>query len=123
MKQLSRRGFFGTAAATAAIALGQFGRKDRVSAQTMELNLYSSRHYNTDNALYENFTKETGIKVNLIEAGGDELIERIKSEGANSPADILLTVDVARLSRAVQESLFAPVSRSRVLSTVPPVPR
>ena len=119
MRQVSRRVFLGTAAATAAIALGQFSRRDRVSAQTVELNLYSSRHYNTDNALYENFTKETGIKVNLIEAGGDELIERIKSEGANSPADILLTVDVARLSRATQEGLFAPVSSVILAEKIP----
>ncbi|TVQ42967.1 MAG: Fe(3+) ABC transporter substrate-binding protein [Gloeocapsa sp. DLM2.Bin57] len=119
MKQISRRVFLGTAAATAAVTFGQFGRRERVLAQTQEINLYSSRHYNTDNALYENFTQETGIRVNLIEAGGDELIERIKSEGANSPADILLTVDVARLTRADQDGLFAPVSSTILTERIP----
>ena len=52
------------------------------------VNIYSSRHYDTDLALYEDFTKQTGIKINRIEAKEDELLERIRTEGANSPADI-----------------------------------
>ena len=52
------------------------------------LNLYSSRHYQTDQALYDNFTKQTGIKINLIEGGEDALIERIRNEGDKSPADV-----------------------------------
>jgi len=119
MKQLSRRVFLGTAAATAAITLGQLKSPRKVFAQNQELNLYSSRHYNTDNALYENFTQQTGIKVNLIEGDGDELIERIKSEGQNSPADLLITVDVARLSRADQEGLFTPVSSQILIDKIP----
>ncbi len=83
------------------------------------LNLYSSRHYQTDEALYENFTKETGIKINRIEGKGDALIERIKSEGTNSPADILLTVDAGRLWRAEQAGLFQPVSSKRLDEAVP----
>ena len=83
------------------------------------LNLYSSRHYQTDEALYENFTKETGIKINRIEGKGDALIERIKSEGANSPADVLLTVDAGRLWRAEQAGLFQPVSSKRLDEVVP----
>ena len=63
------------------------------AAQEPVLNLYSSRHYQTDEALYANFTKQTGIKINRIEAGEDPLIERLKNEGANSPADVLITVD------------------------------
>ena len=66
-----------------------------------ELNLYSSRHYDTDRTLYDTFTKETGIRVRLIEGDADQLIERIRSEGANSPADVLITVDAARLARAL----------------------
>lgn len=62
-----------------------------------EVNLYSSRHYDTDLALYEDFTEQTGIKVNRIEAGADALIERIASEGEFSPADLLITVDAGRL--------------------------
>lgn len=79
-----------------------------------EVNLYSSRHYQTDEALYENFTKQTGIKINRIDGKGDALIERIRSEGANSPADILITVDVGRLWRADQAGLFQSV-RSKLL--------
>ena len=71
-----------------------------------EVNLYSSRHYDTDQALYDNFTEATGIKVNLIEAGADELIARIKSEGVSSPADLLITVDAGRLWRAEQAGSF-----------------
>ncbi|ELR96445.1 Fe(3+) ABC transporter substrate-binding protein [Gloeocapsa sp. PCC 73106] len=119
MNQLSRRVFLAGAAATTAVTLGQFNRKNRVSAQTQEINLYSSRHYNTDNALYENFTTATGIKVNLIEGNADELIERIKSEGQNSPADILMTVDVTRLWRADQEGIFTPVSSAILTEKIP----
>ena len=80
-----------------------------------ELNLYSSRHYDTDLALYDNFTKATGVKINLIEAGADELIERIKSEGEASPADLLITVDAGRLWRAEQAGIFQPIN-SQVLT-------
>ncbi len=73
------------------------------------LNLYSARHYQTDEALYANFTKATGIRINRIEAGDEQLLERIKSEGAMSPADILLIVDAARLWSAQQLGLFQPV--------------
>ncbi len=78
------------------------------------VNIYSSRHYDTDLALYEDFTKLTGIKVNRLEAGADALIERIRSEGEFSPADILVTVDAGRLWRAEENELFAPV-KSKVL--------
>jgi iron(III) transport system substrate-binding protein len=79
-----------------------------------ELNLYSARHYQTDEKLYANFTERTGIKVNRIEGKEDELLERIKNEGANSPADVFITVDAARLGQADALGLFAPV-RSKVL--------
>ena len=84
-----------------------------VAAQ--ELNLYSSRHYQTDEALYSGFTKATGIKLNRIEAGEDPLIARIKNEGASSPADVLVTVDAGRLWRAEQMGLFQPIE-SKVLA-------
>lgn len=80
-----------------------------------ELNLYSSRHYDTDERLYSNFEETTGITINRIEAGADELIERMKAEGENSPADVLLTVDAGRMWRADQEGLLSPVE-SEVLS-------
>ena len=89
------------------------------SAQDKVLNLYSARHYQTDEALYANFTKQTGIKINRIEAGENELLERIKNEGANSPADVFLTVDAARLAKADELKLFAPVSSPVLESRIP----
>ncbi len=87
-----------------------------VAAQSNLLNLYSSRHYQTDESLYANFTKQFGIKLNRIEAGEDPLIERIRNEGASSPADVLITVDAGRLWRAEQMGLFQPV-QSKVLES------
>jgi iron(III) transport system substrate-binding protein len=84
------------------------------AAQEKVLNLYTARHYQTDEALYDNFTKQTGIKVNRIEAGEDAIIERMKQEGARSPADVLMTVDAGRLWRAEQAGLLQPV-KSKVL--------
>ncbi|HYC35629.1 MAG TPA: Fe(3+) ABC transporter substrate-binding protein [Usitatibacter sp.] len=83
-------------------------------AQEKVLNLYTSRHYQTDEALYANFTKATGVKVNRIEASDDAIIERMKQEGARSPADVLMTVDAGRLWRAEQAGLLQP-TRSKVL--------
>jgi iron(III) transport system substrate-binding protein len=83
-------------------------------AQEKVLNLYSSRHYETDEALYTNFTKKTGIKINRIEGGEDPLIERLRNQGDKSPADVLITVDAGRLWRAEQLGLFQPV-KSKVL--------
>ncbi|WP_412479520.1 Fe(3+) ABC transporter substrate-binding protein [Azonexus sp. IMCC34839] len=92
-----------------------------VSAYAEEnvLNLYSARHYQTDEALYADFTKQTGIRINRIEGKEDELLERIKNEGANSPADVFLTVDAARLAKAHELGLFAPVSSKVLDSRVP----
>ena len=88
--------------------------------QSPVLNVYSSRHYETDEALYSNFTRQTGIKINRIEGGEDALIERIRNEGDKSPADVLITVDAGRLWRAEQLGLFQPV-KSKVLETrLPP---
>ncbi len=88
-------------------------------AQGMVLNLYSARHYQTDEALYSDFTKATGIKVNRIEGGEDALMERIRNEGQNSPADVLITVDVGRLWRAQEMGLFAPVKSKVLESRIP----
>jgi iron(III) transport system substrate-binding protein len=79
------------------------------------LNIYSARHYQTDEAFYADFTKQTGIKINRLDGKEDELLERIKNEGANSPADILITVDAARLAIADQAGLFQPI-QSKVLT-------
>ncbi len=83
-------------------------------AQEKVLNLYSARHYQTDNALYDDFTRQTGIKINRIELGDEPLLQRLKTEGANSPADVVLLVDAARLWRAQIDGMFQPV-QSKVL--------
>ncbi len=78
-------------------------------ADNGEVNIYSSRHYDTDLALYTDFTEQTGITVNRIEADADALIERISSEGEFSPADLLVTVDAGRLWRAEEAGILSPV--------------
>ena len=88
-------------------------------AQDAVLNLYSARHYQTDEALYANFTKATGIRINRIEAGDEQLLERLRSEGANSPADVLLIVDASRLYNAQQLGLFQPVKSALLESRIP----
>ncbi|MGB6228763.1 MAG: Fe(3+) ABC transporter substrate-binding protein [Litorimonas sp.] len=83
------------------------------------VNLYSSRHYDTDLALYEEFTDQTGIEVNRIEANANALIERIASEGEFSPADLLITVDAGVLWRADEQGLLAPVDSDVLEARVP----
>ena len=83
------------------------------------LNLYTARHYQTDEALYVDFTKQTGIKINRIEGGEDALFERIKSEGEASPADVFITVDIGRLWRAEQAGIFAPLKSAILESRIP----
>src|SRR5918992_618719 len=90
-----------------------------VLAQNKVVNIYSSRHYQTDEALYNGFTKATGININRIEAGEDALIERIRNEGARSPADVLITVDAGRLWRAEQLGFFQPVKSTVLESRIP----
>ncbi len=92
---------------------------EATSEPPKELNLYSSRHYDTDLALYENFTAKTGVKINLIEAGADELIERIQSEGNSSPADVLITVDAGRLWRAEEAGVLQAVNSDVLTDRIP----
>jgi len=84
-----------------------------------ELNLYSSRHYDTDERLYSEFEELTGITINRIEGKADELIARMQAEGMNSPADILLTVDATRLARAKAMGLLAPVESETLENRIP----
>ena len=84
-----------------------------------ELNLYSSRHYDTDERLYTDFEEMTGITINRIEGNADELIARMQAEGANSPADIFLSVDTVRLSRAKNLGLLQPVESAVLESAIP----
>ena len=87
-----------------------------VNAQDKVLNLYSARHYQTDEALYANFTKLTGIRINRLDGKEEELVERLRNEGASSPADVLITVDAARLEVADGLGLFQPI-KSQILET------
>ena len=84
-----------------------------------EVNVYSARHYDTDVELFESFTEQTGVTVNLIEGDADELIERIRSEGENSPADVLITTDAGRLWRAEEAGLLANLESDALMSAVP----
>jgi iron(III) transport system substrate-binding protein len=84
-----------------------------------ELNLYSSRHYDTDERLYSDFEEATGITINRIEGNADELIARMQAEGENSPADILLTVDTSRLERAKDLGLFQSVESEVLERRIP----
>ena len=84
-----------------------------------ELNIYSARHYQTDDALYGEFTAQTGIKVNRIEARDDELLERLRNEGVNSPADVFIAVDAARLTAAGELDLFAPIQSETLAARIP----
>lgn len=88
-------------------------------AAAQELNIYSARHYDSDEALYAAFTERTGIEINLLEADSDQLIERIRREGEASPADILITVDAGRLWRAEEADLFAPVDSDVLANRIP----
>ena len=88
-------------------------------AQEPVLNLYSARHYQTDEALYENFSKATGIRIHRIDTDDAGVLARLQSEGAASPADVILLVDAARLWRAEVEGLFQPV-RSKLLEAAVP---
>lgn len=118
--KLSRRSLLiSGASSTAALAATQVLNPKRAAAQAGEVNLYSSRHYNTDDELYDNFTRQTGIKVNLIEGKADELLARIKAEGSSSPADVFITVDAGRLWRADQAGVFAPLSSEVLESRIP----
>ena len=89
------------------------------TADAGEVNIYTSRHYDTDLALYDDFTEQTGIKVNRIEAKSNALIERIKSEGEFSPADMLITVDAGVLWRADEAEILSPVTSKILNARIP----
>lgn len=97
----------------ASFALGQAAQAEG------EVNLYSSRHYDTDERLYSEFEEQTGIRINRIEDSGSVLIERIKAEGENSPADVFLTTDAGRLWIAEEEGLFQSVDSDVLAERVP----
>ena len=89
------------------------------SAEAKEVRVYSGRHYNTDRKAFKQFSQQTGIKVRLIESTGISLIERLKREGANSNADVILLVDAARVNNAAKEGLLQPVKSQKLISNIP----
>lgn len=117
--KITRRLFLAGGTATTIVTLGQFNNNSQVNAQSGVVNVYSARHYDTDDSIYQSFTKKTGIKVNLIEAEADKLIERIKSEGANTPADVLITVDAGNLWRAQEAGILQPVKSKTLEAAIP----
>jgi len=88
-------------------------------ASAQEINIYSHRHYNTDKQLYKIFEKDTGIKVNVVKAKANELIKKLEVEGKNSPADILITSDAARLYLAQNKDLLQKVSSKKLERIIP----
>jgi len=106
-------------ACTGIVLLGLVSALTLTPAQAQEVNIYSARHYRTDETLYADFTRQTGIKVNHLEANEDELLERVRHEGASGPADILITVDAARLAKADELRLFMPLRSTLLESRVP----
>ena len=107
--------FTGLALAAATL----FGTAGIASAQEQVLNLYSARHYQTDEALYSNFTKATGIKVNRVDADDAGILARLKAEGAASPADVILLVDAARLWKGDVDGLFKPIKSPTLEAAIP----
>ena len=95
------------------------GAASVAQAQDNAINLYSARHYSTDEALYNDFTKATGIKINRVDADDAGIIARLKAEGASSPADVILLVDAARLWRGEQDGLFLPVKSKLLQDAIP----
>jgi len=86
--------------------------------ESNEINIYSQRHYEVDKKQYENFEQKTGIKVNVIKANADELLERLKNEGANSPADLFVTVDAGKLQKGAEMGLFQKINSDEINNNV-----
>ena len=87
--------------------------------QNEEVNIYTSRHYDADNLLYEQFTKKTGIKVNIISGKGSALIERLKAEGINSPGDVFFTVDAGNLANFQKQGFLQSIQSEIIKQSVP----
>lgn len=105
--------------AASAFAVSALALPALAQAQAQELNIYSARHYPTDRQLFDTFTRETGIRIRLVEGDADQLVARIQSEGRNSPADVFITVDAARLARAKEAGILAPHGSALIAQRVP----
>lgn len=106
------------ALAVSVTACGQSGSV-RSDAREGVVNLYTARHYDTDKALYDRFTEQTGIRVNIIEGNADQLIARMRSEGSASPADLFVTADAGALWRAQNANLLQPTSSETLDAAIP----
>lgn len=91
----------------------------QVQAQDKVLNLYSARHYQTDEAMYDTFTKNTGIKINRVDSDDAGIVARLKAEGSASPADVIMLVDAARLASAEAQGLFQPIKSAKLDQLIP----
>ncbi len=89
------------------------------STDKNEINIYSGRHYQADEQLYREFTHQTGIRVNLIKADTDQLINRMELEGSNSPADLFITADAGRMIQAMEKGLLQPMNMEKIAKLVP----
>ena len=106
---------------TLALTCGTLLSINTAQAQSADkvLNLYSARHYSTDEALYNDFTKTTGVKINRVDADDAGILARLKAEGTASPADVILLVDVARLWKGDVDGLFAPIKSTALEKSIP----
>ena len=107
------------ASAAFAVLLAAGSLPTRALGADQVLNLYSARHYQTDEALYDGFTRATGIRINRIEADDAGIVARLRSEGSASPADVVLLVDAARLWRAQAAGLFRPIRSATLEASIP----
>ena len=89
------------------------------TAQDKVLNIYSARHYQTDEVMYNTFSKTTGIKINRVDADDAGIVARLKAEGAASPADVVLLVDAARMASADAQGLFQPIKSAKLDAAIP----
>lgn len=103
--------------AAAALCLASFAAG--ASAQEPTLNIYSARHYQTDQNLYDGFAKAQNVKINRVDSDDAGILQRLKAEGSASPADVVLLVDAARLARADEEGLFAPIKSAVLEKNIP----
>ena len=103
------------------IILISCGKKTNQEGQQSagQVNVYTHRHYDVDQQLFDQFEQLTGIKVNVVNASADELIQKMEMEGAQSPADVLITVDAGRLQRAKEKDLFQSIASEKLSQNIP----
>jgi len=101
------------------ISCGENKKQEVSTNESKEITIYTHRHYDSDKTIFANFEKETGIKVNVVKANADELLQKLEAEGKQSPADVLLTIDAGRLVRAKQKNLLQAAQSEIINKSVP----